>query len=137
MLPHILRNNFWLKVFSVLLATIFWVEIKYGFQTEDARIQFPSLPVPNRTSLLVPVCTLSAPGEHRAFRIVPAEVSIRVKGGALDLRELSASDIRAYVDLTQLGNVAETECEVMLDAPEGLTILETTPRKVKIVRTGP
>jgi len=93
-------NNFWLKVFSLLMATMIWFAVQSNLAGDTRQLQNPFHAAEARDFVRPVVVTTSATNQAM-FKINPSEVrvTLRVERGAAKL--LKASDIQAYVDLTE------------------------------------
>ncbi|MEY2408512.1 MAG: hypothetical protein QOF48_1182 [Verrucomicrobiota bacterium] len=112
-------DHFWLKGFSLILATLIWLTIRANLERE-AHEQ-------TKTFENQPVSLLADSSEHRAFMLDPAQVSVTVRGPRIVVD--SMKDIHTYVELaSHAGNTANYNVEV--HAPAGITVLIVSPRTV-------
>ena len=124
-------HNFWLKLFSLLLATLIWFAIHFWIESGNRQ---PTNPITNpltREFLRLPVRILAQPGETRVFKIDPDEVVVSITGEDAVLRDLSHKNFSAFVDLTNIRSSHETNQQVKLDIPAGVTA-EVVPRTVNV-----
>lgn len=130
-------HNFWLKFFSIALATVIWLAIHY-----DIHNNFP-INWLNINNLLaqeyvkVKVTTETAPGDTRVFKITPPEVIVDIVGEKGSLQEAAEKNIKAYVDLTGFRFHQSAAEEVHTDVPSDITVLEISPPTVAIEQVSP
>lgn len=133
---RLVQENFWLKLFSVILAIGLWFIIKVGIQSEPT---LPQNPVTNpilRTAVELPVYVLSDPADAHIYKISPEQVAVTFTGEAAVLRKFTSDDFKAYVDLTT-GQALQTNMEVRLHIPAGVTVLNVLPLAVDLERISP
>ncbi len=136
-LRALILNNFWLKLFSVLLATLIWFAIHFGI-ANDFRI--PQNPITNPTVtqfLRLPIRVLTQPGDSRVFKVDPDEVIVTVTGEGAVLRDLTPKTIAAYVDLANSRSARETNQQIKLNIPGGVTVVNFAPRAVNVEQVSP
>lgn len=127
-----IQHNFWLKLFSVLLATLIWFAINFGIENE---LNLPENPITNpatKENLRVPVRVLTRPGDGRVFKVDPEEVTVTVTGEAAILRDVTPRTISVFVDLANVRSQRETNQQVKLDVPSGVTVINVAPRAVNV-----
>ena len=137
MLRQFIQHNFWLKLFSLMLAIVIWFSIKYGIQAD---INFGQNPVTNPVideSRAMPVLVLTQPGDARIFNVIPETVRISFTGEAAILRKYRTShDFKAYIDLTE-PRKNEKDQEIRIDVPTGVTVLRVVPRSAIVEQVSP
>src|ERR1700679_1242788 len=89
-ITSLILRNFWLKFFSIALATVIWLGIHYDIRNELSISQL------NINNIKVPVAVITPPGDPRDFRITPNEVVVFAVGDKSALRK----GIKVFVDLT-------------------------------------
>jgi hypothetical protein len=127
-----IQHNFWLKLFSLLLGTLIWFAIHFGIRND---FSLPENPITNpmtRQFVRLPVRVLDRPGDPRMFRIEPDQVVVSVAGEAAILRDLSPENISAFVDLANVHSPRQTNQQVRLDVPDGVTVIKITPLAVNV-----
>jgi len=130
-LRALILHNFWLKLFSLLLATLIWFAIHFWIESGNRQ---PTNPITNpltREFMRLPVRVLAQPGDTRVFKIDPDEVVVSLTGEDAVLRDLSPKNFSAFVDLTNIRSSRETNQQVKLDIPSGVTA-EIVPRTVNV-----
>jgi YbbR domain-containing protein len=133
---RLIHENFWLKLFSIILAIGLWFIIRPNTETEPP---VPSIPVTDpvlRTAIELPVFVLTDPADTQIFKISPETVAVTITGEAAVLRKFSSQDFKAYLDLSE-PRIPRTNHEVRLHVPAGVTVLNVLPRAVDIERISP
>jgi hypothetical protein len=123
--PKSFLRNFWLKFFSIALATVIWLGIHSSIQNQ---LSFSHV---NFNSIRLPVGVVTAEGDHRTFKVTPNEV---VAFAIADSRALSRG-LRVYVDLTQFAGGKNTAQELHIEAPAEWRAF-TTPQTVSVEEVG-
>jgi YbbR domain-containing protein len=101
---NLILNNFWLKSFSLVLATMIWMAIHYNLQTESSGEQ-NAVRSPNYHLWPRPIMLVTAADDHRAYVVDPLTVNVKVNGDSEVLKKLNANDIQVFVDLTAVSAV--------------------------------
>ncbi len=130
-----IQHNFWLKLFSLLLATLIWFAINFGIERIENELQLPQNPITNpatKENLNIPVRVLTRPGDPRIFKVEPEEVIVSITGEAAILKNVSSKTIAVFVDLTNVRSQRETNQQVRLDIPVGVTVINVSPRAVNV-----
>lgn len=131
-LPDLILRNFWLKFFSVALATVIWLGIHYGIRNEFSVSQLNINNLLAQEYVRVPVTMVTAPGDTRAFRITPAEVVVIAVGEKAALRKAAEKSIRVSVDLTHFYVRQSSAEEVHAEVPANINVLEISPPTVTV-----
>src|SRR4051794_37353743 len=90
-------NHLWLKVFSLVSATLLWFWIQTGIQNDHKLGPNPFVNFTSRESVSVAVTVLTPPGDARVFKVVPEKVYVTITGEAAVLNELTKKELKAYV----------------------------------------
>jgi hypothetical protein len=81
----------------------------------------------------LPVLVVSTAADVRDFRVVPAVVSVTVSGLPGDMAVLQANQIRAVVDLTDIGSAKDLRRKVEVSTPPGVTLVSVDPPGVGVI----
>lgn len=142
-----LRNfffrDFWLKLFSLLLAVLIWLTVWQFAIHNNVRPAVAlsnALPV-ERTFSNIPVLVMSGASDVRDFKVSPGEVTIKVRGEPKKMQELEnklrddpqARDIRALVDLTGIEPVQGMRKKIAVTTPPDITFESAEPDQVEII----
>ncbi len=119
------------KLFSVVLAVTIWLtvyKIRTESETSDATGSQGTLTFGN-----VPVLIVSTAADVRDFRVKPAIVAVTVSGSPDDIARLQVSQVRAFVDLTDIESAHKLQRRVDVSMPSGLTLVSVEPPEVDVV----
>ncbi len=119
------------KLFSVVLAVTIWLtvyKIRTESETSDATGSQGTLTFGN-----VPVLIVSTAADVRDFRVKPAIVAVTVSGLPDDIARLQVSQVRAFVDLTDIESARKLQRRVDVSMPSGLTLVSVEPPEVDAV----
>jgi len=131
-LRTLILHNFWLKLFSIALATVIWLGIHYSIHDEANENQ--SL---TPQYIRVPVLVKTARGDKRIFRITPDEVVVTAVGKDPVLFQATQKEIRVSLDLTGFkGNESASE-KLKSEAPGDIIVLEILPSTVEVQQVSP
>jgi hypothetical protein len=149
-LRRFIEHNYWLKLFSLVLATLIWfiirpLAIQTGNRGEKIRIQQPTFLQTSGTLTgsfsRLPVVVLSSAADPRSFRIEPPEVSVEVSADKEVMKDLLARDIQVLVDLTDLlvtrppGQFTNALArKLTVNTPPGVALVRVEPSAVRIER---
>ena len=126
----IILNNFWLKAFSVVLATMVWLAIHANIRTETSGSQNPfRLPEPDKFAR--PISLKVAANDRQAYNVDPLSVTVKVNADMDVLNKLNPNDIQVYVDLTRSTNVPGT-FPVIVEVPRNISLQTVSPSHVHI-----
>jgi len=121
-LTSLILRNFWLKFFSVALATVIWLGIHYDIRNEVSISQL------NINNIKVPVAVITPPGDARDFKITPNEVVVFAVGDKAALHK----GIRVFVDLTKFHARQSATEELHVEAPPEINVLAISPQVVAV-----
>jgi hypothetical protein len=126
-----LTKDFWWKMFSVVLAVIIWLTVHKIYEEHGtAGAAVLGSPV---TYEELPVLVVSTASDVHDFRVIPAVVSVKVNGLPDVMAVLQANQIRATVDLTDIGSATDLKRRVDVSVPNGVTLVSVDPPKVSVV----
>ena len=133
-LRHFFQHNLGLKIFSLFLATLIWVSIRFGMDN-NLHLNLPHNPilsVDRKDLLRLSIGVLTPSGSSGGYTVTPAEVLVSISGDAAALGELKAEDVKAFVDLTQHQQSQAEFHTVRVHLPPGITLLRITPKSVRV-----
>ena len=125
-LRNLVLEDFWLKLFSLLLAVLLWLTVTFASRKDpgiDQRV----------LSKMLPVTILASTEDVHNFRVSPSEVAVTVQGNPKTLQNLQTNDIRAIVDLTGVGAARELRKRVEVSVPAGVTHMRVMPEEVQVI----
>lgn len=107
------------KVLAVLLALLIWIYVTVTLNPLDDKV------------FTVPVETVNL-AQGLAMPETTYKASVRVQGSKADINNLTAADIRAYIDLQDV-QAGETSIPVQVEElPENITLVSLSPDTIKI-----
>src|SRR5882672_6295348 len=118
---ELLLRNWYLKLFSLVLATALWAVIA---QESTSEVFFD-----------VPVEYQNVPAETEVVGDTAKIVEVRLRGPSTLIREISAKDISTVIDLGQLPLNGETFVPLNaqhVHAPFGVEVVRVTPPRVRV-----
>lgn len=117
------------KLASLILAVVIWETV---FRYRQGTPEFGAHTVENTYGDL-PVATLSATADARAYHISPDTVSVRVMGADNVMNVLQGSQVHPFVDLSSIESAREFRLPVNVSLPKGVTLVEVVPPWVGVV----
>ena len=133
-LRTVFLHNFWLKFFSVIVATLIWLAVDANLRKESPLGRFTSANI-NRKFLRRPVLVMTGAGEHPSLALEPGDVSVLVRGPASVLGNLKEQDVQVFLDLQGRRELAG-RFRVVVHAPPGVTEVIAFPEHVTVRLTG-
>ncbi len=128
-LRYLFLEDFWLKLLSVVLATVTWLVITFA-QTSG----LPSLNrhLRQRTFRNLPVVIMSTAADARNIRVEPKEVHVTVEGDGKVLDKLEGKDIHVLVDLSGIEAARDLRKRIDVSTPAGVTYIRVEPPEVQV-----
>ena len=127
-------KDFGWKLFSLLLAAFIWVTVHKLIEEPGA------VSVSSNNSMVtfsnLPVFFVAAAANISTFHADPGSVSVTVSGPNTLMDLLDTNQIRATVDLTDVGQRNFDE-RVNVSVPPGVTVLNVAPPRVKVMQPPP
>jgi hypothetical protein len=132
-LRHLFLDDFLLKLFSLVLALLFWLTVSFAIQQKEG----PALPALSLTPDLrivfrLPVVVVSSAPDARKCKISPEEVDVTLQGDARLMERLQTRDIRAIVELTPGEAAHNLSKRVEVSVPAGVAFVRAVPDQVQI-----
>jgi hypothetical protein len=131
-LRSLILRNFWLKAFSVVLATAIWFFIHDGIREDAALHQFRLEHGLPQGYIRVPVTIQTEPGDKRIFRWEPTEVVVIAQGEDAALRSAAEHAIRVYLNLTSFHSTEPVAEELQVEAPANINVIDISPSVVTV-----
>ena len=129
---HIILHNFWLKLFSIALATVIWLAIHNSIHNEQATNQMLAADY-----VRVPISVQTTPGDKRVFRVTPNEAFVIAVGKDPASFQATRKDIRINLDLTHFDAKGSSTEELSAVPPPGINVLEIIPYTVQVQQVSP
>jgi YbbR domain-containing protein len=117
----LILDNFWLKLFSLILATLIWLTVRDSGVSSDA----------TRTFVNRPILVLTDRAQHTAVTVNPSLASVTVRGPASLINELTEQEIQVFVRMADREEFSG-EVPVHAHVPSGATVFLVTPTTTSI-----
>jgi len=124
-LRKLVFRDFWLKLFSLVLAVLVWLTVTFASQKE--------VRTDERVLSNLPITILSGTEDVRNFKVSPNEVQVTVQGDAKSLQNVQGKDIRAMVDLTGVTVARDLHKRVQVLVPAGIAYRRVVPEEVQVI----
>lgn len=132
-LRNLFLDDFWLKLFSLILATLIWLTIYFAGLIPNGPL---TLLQKQRTLQGLPVTIVSSDDDVRNLKVIPNTVTVLVEGNSVLMRELSPAAVRVRVDLSGIQVRESLRRRVEVAAPPGVAYLKVVPEEVQVYRAG-
>src|SRR5687768_12876643 len=126
-----ISNNFWLKLFSLVLATLLWFVISSNFPSAESRLNIAPLRPTGTKDFRRPVMVMMPAKNVQAFQVDPGEVTVKILGDQTIIDKLRESDIEVYVNLMNVQN-PQGSFRVEVGAPREVVIQQVWPAHVYV-----
>ncbi|HKQ38961.1 MAG TPA: CdaR family protein [Verrucomicrobiae bacterium] len=126
-----ISNNYWLKLFSLVLATLIWFVISSNFRSAETPLKLAPLRPGSSRDFRRPVVVMMPARNVQPFQVEPAEVTVKVLGEQAVLNKLRDDDIEVYVNLMNVQN-PHGSYRVEVGHPRELTIQQVWPAHVYV-----
>ena len=124
-------NNFWLKVFSLVLATLIYFVINPKLITPDPSLADNPLRQNATRSFQLPIVVVASAKTPQALQVDPTEVTVVITGDAAFVNNLDPQDIQVSVRLVNVRN-PQGSFRVEINAPREVTIQQVWPAHVYV-----
>lgn len=132
---HLILHNFWLKAFSLVLATLLWLAV-YSVINEAATLPGFEKGRFQRVIPQVEVAIAKSATDTRLYKITPAAVDITLVGDRATLEALAPRELAVFVNLANM-RYEERIHQVQVHAPAAVRVLDVSPGIVRIERISP
>lgn len=124
-------QNFWLKLFSFVLATMIWFAV-FGAQN-NLRSNQPVLGTVTQKIEHVPVTLLQAATDFRSFRLEPSHIDVTVRGPIAEVQALTARQLEVFINLTDTHDTAGVNKKILVHTPAGITVVNVSHTEARVV----
>ena len=124
-LRHLFLEDFWLKLFSLLLAVVVWLIVSFASQKQEL--------VTPRVFSDLPIRVVSSAEDVRGFKVSPNKAQVIVQGNASTLQNLENNDLHVVVDLTGLATAGDLHKRVRVSVPAGVGLVSVVPDEVLVI----
>ena len=138
MKDFILRN-LWLKMASLVLATLIWLTVQANLEKETRMVQqtpsgadqLEKRDIVQRQFEFVPVAVRCDGTNCPAFRAEPSTVSVTVSGDSQKIWKMEAKDILVFVETGTVPHSGDL-CPVQVSTGPNVTWLRVQPSLVRL-----
>lgn len=123
-------QNFWLKLFSLVLATMIWFAI-FGAQN-NLRPSQPALGSVTRKIEQVPITVMKSAADLRAFRVEPSQIEVTVRGPIAEVQALTARQLEVFINLTDVHDTAGLTKKILVHTPPGIAVVAVSHTEASI-----
>lgn len=123
-------QNFWLKLFSLVLATMIWFAIFSAQKSprwDWQRFDYTTVELKH-----VPVTVMKSARDLRSFRIEPATVDITLQGPRSKAPVLTPADLEVFINLSEATDTVGPTKNILVHAPPDFTVVKVSPAKAHI-----
>lgn len=124
-------QNFWLKLFSLVLATMIWFAIA-GAQM-NLRPDRPGLGTLTRRIESVPITVMQSAADFRAFRVDPSHIDVTVRGPIAEVQALTARQLEVFINLTDAHDSAGLSKKILVHTPAGIAVVQVSHTEARIM----
>jgi len=128
-------QNFWLKLFSLVLATMIWFAI-FGAQS-NLRPDRPALGTVTRKLEQVPITVMKSAADLRAFKVEPSAVEITVSGPLAKVQALTRQQVEVFINLTDMNDTVGPTKKILVHLPADIALLGVAPTEARIAPVAP
>ena len=122
---ELLLHNFAWKLVSLVLAVLVWFTLQSGVQRQLR-------PSDLRTFSRLEITVMTTAGDERSFRVEPSTVAVTVNGDTCSMRNLRASDVQVFVNLTEILDAKVLRKKIQVYVPPGINVVEIDPPEVSV-----
>ncbi len=127
----LILKNFWLKLFSFILATLIWFTVWSNLENE-ARLPWRTARSDRYREIAdQPVLVLANSADKHAYRIDPARVRVTIRGSEAALDRLKPGDLEVFVRPLGVGEPTGA-LDVQVRAPLGVAVVQVQPSSVSV-----
>ncbi len=128
-------QNFWLKLFSLVLATMIWFAI-FGAQN-NLRVDRAALGTVTRKLERVPITVMKSAADLRAFSVEPSAVAITINGPLAKVQALTPQQVEVFINLTDMSDTVGPTKKILVHLPADIALLDVTPTEARIAPVDP
>ena len=124
-------QNFWLKLFSLVLATMIWFAI-FGAQ-KNLHSSQSALGTVTQKIEHVPITVMQSAADYRSFRVEPRHIDVTVQGPIAEVQALTPRQLEVFINLTDVHDTAGLNKKILVHAPAGITIVRVSHTEDQVV----
>ncbi|MBG88628.1 MAG: hypothetical protein CMO80_17245 [Verrucomicrobiales bacterium] len=134
-LRRLIQHNFWLKLFSLLMATMLWFAVS-SIQKQPDRVPGFETGLQRRTFEKLPVAVLKKPMDPELYTVSPEHTDVTVEGPREVLESLTTRDLEIFINLANRSfesSVYQVHAHVLAE----VEVVDISPRTVRVKRFSP
>jgi hypothetical protein len=133
-LRQLVFKDFWLKLFSLALATLIWFTVSFVIEKEGTSASPTPLMNNPKEFYNLRIMVVSSTTDVHDFKVNPEEATVTVEGDAKTLDSLQDKDIRPLVDLTgvELAGPLRRRVDVCIP-PSKAYVVDVSPQSVEVI----
>ena len=114
-------QNFWLKLFSLVLATMIWFAIS-------------GTPLGTMTRKIerVPITVMKSAHDPRAFRVEPSHVDVTIRGPIAEVQALTARQLEVFINLSDVHDTAGLNKQILVRTPANIAVVQISHAEARI-----
>ncbi len=129
-LRALILDHLWLKLLSLLLATLVWLAVNANIDRQTISRDFD--PRETTTNFIArPILIVTDSGAHGPVKVDPPTVDIAVRGHATDLGRIDPLDIRPFVRIPERPDFDGTVA-VYVQVPRDISLVMVSPAIVRV-----
>ncbi len=133
-LRNLFFRDFLLKLFSLVMAVLIWLVVRFAIQKEGSPLPTLPLAAHELTFANLPVLVMSSAQDVHEVKVQPSTVEVTVQGDAKVLGSIQSKDIRPIVDLTGVVEAAgDLRKRIEVTTPPGVALTHIVPEDVKVI----
>jgi len=129
---NLVVKDFWLKTFSLALAILIWLTVRFSISGETSTSPWLALLGHATDENIVSVPVHVPPGMSQNFSVDPPEVQVTLRGDPKIIKNLRTLDVRAQVDLTGIESANGLLRPVEIVLPQGVSYTHISPDEVEV-----
>lgn len=129
-LRSLLVEHFWLKLFSLLLATLVWLAVHSNIDRQTVS-QESNAREATTNFFARPILILTDSGSHSPVKVDPPTVDVALRGRAADLSKVDPLDLRAFVRIPDRADFDGT-VPVFVQLPRDISLIMVSPSIVRV-----
>jgi len=129
---NLVAKDFWLKLFSLALAILIWLTVRFSISGETSTSPWLALLGHATDENIVSVPVHVPSGNAQNFSVDPPEVQVTLRGDPKIIKNLRTLDVRAQVDLTGIESANGLLRPVEIVLPQGVSYTHITPDEVEV-----
>lgn len=128
-----ITQNFWLKLISLLLATMIWFAIS-GVQM-NTRADRTLLGHSERKLKGVPITVMKSAADLRAFQMEPSTVDLTLSGPTSQVQALTPQQVEVFINLTDVHDTPGLSKKIQVRTPGGIEVVQVSHSEARVTPT--